>query len=77
MVGKYHDLHFVSDNGDIARTFIDHRLNGPKSCNGTQSALSVQGLVVEFETPVMDLASPDKEVDRVEGNDIIEQAVPE
>jgi len=39
--------------------------------------LSDQGLVVEFETPVEDLASTeaDKVVDRVEGNEIIEQAL--
>ena len=74
LVGKYHDLHFVSDKGDIALTFIDHRLSGQKSCNGTQLALSDQGVVVEFETPVEDLASPDadKAVDWVEGNDIME-----
>jgi len=76
-VRKYHDLHFVSDKGDIALTFIDHRLSGPESCNRTQLALSDQGLVVEFETQVEDLASTeaDKVVDRVEGNEIIEQAL--
>ena len=63
MVGKYHDLHFVSAKGDIPLTFIDLRLSGPESCNGTKLALSDHGLVVEFETPIEDLAST--EADKV------------